>query len=97
MSNRKRKDEKRRTSPLSKKTRKRILSLSSPEENSHVSSPMLVSFPFFSRRSGILGESYSFQMKEGERSAAVHGREKKKKTVTGKLVKQNLGEEIGWF
>ncbi len=96
MSHRKRKDEKCRPSP-SKKTKKRILSLSSSEENSHVSSPMLVSFPFCTRRPGIPEESYSFEMKEQERITAVHGEKKKRKTVTGKLVKHKRGEELGWF
>ncbi len=97
MSDRKRKDEKCRSSPLSKKTKKRILSLSYSEENSHVPSPVLVAFPFCTRRSGIPEESYSFEMKEEEMTAAVHGEKKKKKTVSGKLAKQKRGEELGWF
>ncbi len=97
MSHIKRKDEKCRPSPSSKKTRKRVLSLSSSEENSHVSSLMLVSFPFCTRRLGIPEESYSFEIKEQVRITAVHGEKKNKQTLTGKLVKQKRGEELGRF
>ncbi len=97
MSHRKRKDEKCEPSLSSKKMNKRVLSLSS-EENSHVSSPVgLALFPFCPRRSGILEESYSFEVKEKERITAVHGEKKKNKTLTGTLVKQNGGEKLGWF
>ncbi len=97
MSDRKRKGEKYRSSPSSKKTKKRVLSLSYSEENSHVPSPVLVSFPFCTTRSGIPEESYSFEIKEEEMIGAVQVENMKKKTLSGKLAKQRRGEELGWF